>query len=217
MRSLPWNTSPWPGAAAGLLLLLAGVCASCSRGSGSITQRQPSDYAVYAAVLRAHFMAPPADAHGDGEPRVCEITEPVNQLRIVRETMLRRRPGRSRDSALARELSPRAAPLLATLRALSARPARSLDPDSFALAVPVVVASAQDGRGIGSPITLSRVAYSPDGTDALVLAVKPCNGARELGMEPDSDEAEQGQSVLVALHRQRDAWVVREEVYLTRE
>jgi hypothetical protein len=173
---------------------------------------------VYAAVLRAYFVAPPADAHGDGEPRVCEITEPVDQLRIVRETMLRRRSGRSRDSALARELSPRAASLLATLRALSARPARSLDPDSFALAVPVVVvASAQDGRGIGSPITLSRVAYSPDGSDALVLAVKPCNGARELGMEPDSDEADQGQSILVALHRQRGAWVVREEVYLTPE
>ncbi|MDB4949367.1 MAG: hypothetical protein JWM27_2016 [Gemmatimonadetes bacterium] len=170
---------------------------------------------MYATVLRAYFMAPPADAHADGEPQVCEITAPVNHLRIVRETMLRRRPGRSRDSALVSELSPHAARLLPALRALSARPARVLDPDSFAVAVPVVlVAGTQDGRGMESPITLSRVAYSPDGTDALVLAVQPCNGARELAMDPDGDEAAQGESVLVALHRQRSAWVVREQVYL---
>jgi hypothetical protein len=218
VRNVPSNPLRC-SAAAGRLLLLAGVCASCAPGGDATTHRQPaSDYEVYAAVLRAYFMAPPADAHGDGEPQACEITAPVNHLRIVRETMLRRRPGRGRDSALAAELSPRAAPLLATLRALSARPARRLDPDSFALAVPVVlVASAQDGRGMESPITLSRVAYGPDSSDALVLAVQPCNGARELGMDPDADEADQGQSVLVALHRRRGAWAVREEVRLTVE
>jgi hypothetical protein len=105
---------------------------------------------------------------------------------------------------------------VATLRALSARPARSLAADSFALSVPVtLVASAPEGRGVENPITLSRVAYSPDSTDALVLAVQPCIGAHEPERDyPDDEEDAPGQSVLVALHRQQGAWVVREDVHL---
>jgi hypothetical protein len=215
MRNVPRNPCKRAGVAAAWLLLLAGVCASCTRASGSAARQQPaSDYAVYAAVLRAHFMAPPADADGDGEPQACELTEPVKRLNIVHDTKLRLMRGRAQDSALAAELSPRTAPLLATLFALSARPARTLVADSFALGVPVtLVATTQDGKGMHSPITLSRVAYSADAADAVVLAVQPCNGARELMPELE-DESGQGTSVLVALHRQNGAWVIQKVVYL---
>lgn len=181
--------------------------------------RQPaSDYAVYSAVLRAHFVAPPSDAHADGDPQTCDLAAPVDHLSLVRETMLRRRPGGSRDSALARELSPQAAPMLATLRALSAQPSRVLDPDSFTVPVPVVLAdTARHGRSAEKPITLSRVAYSPDSADALVLAGQPCTGTRKRQREAEEGEAAQGRSVLVALHRQQGAWVVRENVQLNVE
>jgi hypothetical protein len=171
---------------------------------------------VYSVVLRAYFMAPPAKPHPDGELSGCEITAPVGRLNIMQETAFRRRPGQSRDSALAAELSPHAAPLVATLRALSARPARSLAADSFALSVPVTLAaSAQEGRGVESPITLSRVAYSPDGNDALVLAVQPCTGAPEPERDyADDEEDAPGQSVLVALHRQQGVWVIQKDVQL---
>jgi hypothetical protein len=181
-----------------------------------VHRRTPTnDYAVYSAVLRAYFVAPAADPHPDGADETCEVAGPVDHLSIVRETRLRREGGGSRDSALAAELPPRTAPMMATLRTVSGEPARVLDPDSFTVPVPVVLTDSTQSKPKGErPITLSRVAYNADSTDALVLAVQPCTATRKHKRKAGGDGSAPGQSVLVGLHRQRGAWVVQKHVEL---
>ena len=201
--------------AAGWALAITVMFAACSRGGDPVKHRQAvSDYPVYSAVLRAYFLAPPADAHGDGADEACDAGGSVDHLSLVSETTLRRRGDQSRDSALAAELSPRAKPMVATLRAISAQPGRVLDPDSLAVPVPVVLTDSAQASRKERPITLSRVAYSADSTDALVLAVQTCPAAHKHRKRADRDAPVPGQSVLVALHRQRGAWAVREHVQL---
>jgi hypothetical protein len=203
-----------PMAVQALAALAAGLSFGCAGRSDARPPSPPaSDYDVYAVVLREHFINPPPDDHVDGLISECRDGPPAGQVQVVGETRFRRQGGGSRDSALAAELPPDAAPLVASLRAMDGLPPRPLDADSFAVGMPVrLVAAAPESRGAGTgplPVTLSRVAYSADGSWALVHAVQPCRDGFA-----EEDAPPPGTAVLAALQRQNGSWIVSRAVAL---
>lgn len=196
----------------------AGLCVACAAQGDGVQLASHDDYEVYAAVLREQFIDPPREDHADGGGWRCRDEPWPGEIRIVRETRLRRRGGASRDSALAAELPPQAASLVPALRATDTLPPRTLRPDSFSLRVPVRVmepspASAETRDG-PLPITLSRVVYSADGTWALVHAVQPCRAEYDADYQEEVGGSAPGRAVLVALQRRTGAWVVARSVAL---
>ena len=207
---------------------LVGFLAVCARGSDAppppADARPPSDYAVYAAVLREQFLRPQRGEHG----LLCEPQEPGGGLTIVATTQPVAPGNARRDSGWAAVLPAPAAPLMARLRAMDSLPARALDGDSLAVGVPVrLVADSVAARSLepparpGSPppsagpplFWLSRVAYTADGGWALVYAVETCPGVTDA----DAAEAESGayERVVVApLERRAGAWTVHPPLFL---
>jgi hypothetical protein len=211
-----------PPAAARLLAVVAAAAAMGCAEAPDAPPRAPrtGDYEVYAAVLREHFVSPPADDHGDGAEPACPAGRPLDRATIVGETRFRRRGGVSRDSALVAELPADAASLLAALRGMDRQPPRPLQADSFSLDVPVLLVAdpadslrARDGWG---PITVSRVAYNADSTRALVHAARPCRAERG-GAAEDGELDYTGNAVLAALDRQQGAWRIANVVLLYAE
>ncbi|HEU0300008.1 MAG TPA: hypothetical protein VFR37_11150 [Longimicrobium sp.] len=194
--------------------MAAGLAFGCGRQTDAQPPSPPaSDYDVYAVVLREQFINPPQDDHVDGLISECRDGPLVGQIRVVGETRFLRQGDRSRDSALAAELPPDAAPLVANLRAMDGLPPRTLVADSFSVGMPVrLVAPAPESGDTGTgplPITLSRVAYSADSTWALVHAVQPCRDGFA-----EEDAPPPGTAVLAALQRQNGSWAVSELVWL---
>ena len=196
-----------------LLALVAGVPVPA--------KAQPAasgDYAVYAAVIREHFLRPPRGEHG----LACEDERSSASLTVLGETIRLWEPRPPRDSAAAAELPSRMQTMVAALRALDTLPRRSLASDSFAVGRPVrlqrdsVIVPTASGAPIAQRaptlIRFSRVAYGADRTKALVYAVRTCQ------VRPAaSDEAEEGAygvALLVPLERRDGAWFVLDPVYL---
>ena len=202
-------------------LLLVGALGGCAATDRAPVPR-PSDYAVYAVVLREHFLRPARGEHG----LVCEEDEPVTQpTTVVGQTSRLWTRTTRRDSAAAAELPKGMAPLVAALRALDTLPGRALAADSFAVGVPVrieadsggaVVAGRGDQGGARrverapAPIRFSRVAYGADGTRALVYAVRACREKPVGEVEAGAD----GVAILVPLERRGVAWVALDPVFL---
>ena len=194
--------------------LAAGFAFGCGGRTDAPPPSPPaSDYDVYAVILREQFISPPQDDHVDGLISECRDSPLVGQIQVVAETQFRRRGGGSRDSSLAAELPPAAAPLVARLRAMDGLAPRALDADSFSVGIPVrLVARAPASRDTGTgplPITLSRVAYSADSTWALVHAVQPCRDGFA-----EEDAPPPGTAVLAALQRQNGRWALSGPVAL---
>jgi hypothetical protein len=196
------------------LTAAAGLSFACAGQTDAPPPSPPaSDYDVYAVVLREQFISPPQDDHVDGLISECRDGPIAGQIRIVAATRMRREGGGSRDSALAAELPADAAPLVASLGAMDGLPPRTLYADSFSVGIPVRLVAPASGSGdTGTgplPVTLSRVAYSADGTRALVHAVQPCRDGFA-----EEDAPPPGTAVLAALQRQNGSWVVSRSVAL---
>jgi hypothetical protein len=177
----------------------------------------PSDYAVYSVVLREQFVHPAPDEHGDGPPQACEGPHIADSVRIVRKTRLRRAGG-SQDSALIDAMSQGTAPLVPRLRSTESVAARTLEADSFSLDLPVVLLDrAEDAPGEWGGVTLSRVAYSEDGSQAVVLAVQPCLAPIPDDGEMDLDRGAHGKSILASLRRLGNGWSIVEVIPLYAE
>jgi hypothetical protein len=208
-----------PMAARALAVLAAGLSLACAGKPDASPPSPPaSDYEVYATVLRDHFVNPPQDEHGDGAVLTCASHPPVGYIPIVGQTRLRREGGGSRDSSLAAELPPEAAPLVGTLRGMDEQPPRTLYADSFSVGVPVRLVPGlpePDNTTAGPwPITLSRVAYSADGAWALVHAVQPCRAAYDEALADEEDLPAPGTAVVAALQRRNGGWVVVKPVFV---
>ena len=184
-------------------------------------QTQPpasSDYAVYAAVIREHFLRPPRGEHG----LACEDDQSQPPLTVLAETIRLWEPRPRRDSAAAAELPSGMAPMVAALRALDTLPRRPLAADSFAVGRPVrlqrdSMIGPPSGRAPAAPlapilIRFSRVAYGADRTKALVYAVRTCREKPAGGDE--AEEGAYGAALLVPLERRGGTWVGLDPVYL---
>ena len=201
-------------------VLLAGLVAGCAAEPEPATVPS-SDYAVYTAVIREHFLGPHPGEHG----LLCEDGLPATHLEIGEQTRPLWAWNARRDSAAAAELPPVVAPVLAALRALDSLPRRLLAADSFAVGVPVRLSSdsltGRRTRGAGGAvhepadsapplITFSRVAYSADGSRALVYATRACR-EKPVG---EAEEGAEGSALLVPLERRGATWAAPEPVYL---
>jgi hypothetical protein len=107
---------------------------------------------------------------------------------------------------------------VATLRAMDGQRPRTLHADSFSVGVPVRLVpglSEPDTTSDGPwPITLSRVAYSADGTWALVHAVQPCRAEYDEALAGEVDLPAPGTAVVAALQRRSGSWVVVTPVFV---
>lgn len=202
-----------------LTAVAAGLASGCGGQTDAGTPSPPtSDYDVYAAVLREHFINPQREEHVDGVGLDCVDAPPAGYLPVVAQTRFRRESGGVRDSVLVAELPPALARLVPALRAMDGEPPRTLSADSFSLGMPVrLIAQPSEPDSTNDPpwpVTLSRVAYNADSTWALVHAVQPCRAAYDEALANEPDLPPAGTAVVAALQRRNGTWVVSEPVFV---
>ena len=201
----------------------AGVVANAVLDS-SVRAGPKDDHAVYSAVLREHFMRSERGEHG----LHCQPDEGPGDLTIVGTTQTVPKGTPARDSAWAAELPASARPLMFSLRAMDAEAGRVLHRDSITVGVPVTVVSDSAAARMFRPATasaggttvkatplfwLSRVAYTDDGTWALVYGVEVCAGVTE-SQAADAENGAYERVLLAPVEWRNGAWTTHPPVYL---